>query len=126
MAVPLGDDHGQVREVRETVGPQQVHSQNQDLPLAKEKDQPQALAQSHDQTNGEGQQQGKASCLQWCWVQGMLLEKKQQQQVMGVEKRRLGDAVVIEDEVVQAKVEYIVVVLVLPPVEGEEQGQVVE
>ena len=43
-----------------------------------------------------------------------------------MEKRRLGDAVVIEDEVVQAKVGYIVVVLVLPPVEGEEQGQVVE
>ena len=44
----------------------------------------------------------------------MLHEKKQQQQqVMGVEKRRLGDAVVREDEVVQAKVGYIVVALVL-------------
>ena len=87
--------------MREIVDPQQAHNLSQDLPLAKEMDQSHALAQNHDQTNGEGQQQGKASCLQWCWVQVMLHEKKQQQQqVMGVEKRRLGGAVVIEDEVV--------------------------
>ena len=113
--------------MREIVGPQQAHSLNQDLPLAKEKDRPHTLAQSHDQTNGGGQQQGKSSCLQWCWPQVMLHEKKQeQQQVMVVEKRRMGGAVVMEDEMAQVKVEYIMVALVLPPVEGEEQGQVVE
>ena len=44
----------------------------------------------------------------------MLHEKQWQQMV--VEKRSLGGTVVIEDEVA----------LVLPPVEGKEQGQVVE
>jgi hypothetical protein len=34
--------------------------------------------------------------------------------------------VVIMDEVVQVKVEHIGVALVLPSVEGEEQGQIVE
>ena len=97
---------------------------SQDLPLATEKDQSLALAQGHDQMNGEGQQQGKASCMRWCWVQVMLHEKKQQQ-VMGVEKRRLGSAVSIEGEVVQVKVGYMIVALVLPPVEGGEQRQVV-
>ena len=53
-------------------------------------------------------------------------KKKQQQQVMVVGKRKLGGTVVIEDEGVQVKVVYIQVVLVLPPVEGEEQGQIVE
>jgi hypothetical protein len=46
--------------------------------------------------------------------------------MMVVGKRRLGGALVIMDEMVQVKVEYIMVALVLPPVEGEEQGQVVE
>ena len=42
-------------------------------------------------------------------------------------QRRLGGAVVIEDEMVlQAKVEYIILALVLPIVEGVEQGEVVE
>ena len=55
----------------------------------------------------------------------MLHEKQQQQQqVMVVEKRRLESAVVIEDEIVKVKVEYIMVAMVLSPVEGEEQGQV--
>ena len=58
------------------VDPQQAHSLNLDLPLAKEMDQPHVLAQSHDQPNGGGQQQGKSSCLQWCWVQVRLHEKK--------------------------------------------------
>ena len=44
-------------------------------------------------------------------------KKKQQQQVRVVGKRRLGGAVVIEDEMVLVKVEYIMVALVLPPVE---------
>ena len=39
-----------------------------------------------------------------------------------VEKRRLGGAVVMEGEMMQAEVEYIMVALVLPPVGGEEQG----
>jgi hypothetical protein len=45
---------------------------------------------------------------------------------MEVGKKRLGGAVVITDEVVQLKVKYIGVALVLPSVEGEEQGQIVE
>ena len=62
----------------------------------------------------------------------MLHEKKQQQQeVMVVGRRRMGVVVVIEDEMVlqmvlQVKVEYILVALVLPLVEDERQGQVVE
>ena len=42
----------------------------------------------------------------------MLHEKKQQQQIIMVGKGRLGAAVVIEDERVQVKVEYIMVALV--------------
>ena len=42
-----------------------------------------------------------------------------------VGKRRLGGAVEIMDEMVQVKVEYIGVALVLPPVEGEEQQEIV-
>ena len=127
LGCPLRVDHEQVREVRESIDSQQVHSLNQDLALAlaQEKDQSHALVQSHDQPNGGVQQQGKSSCLQWCWVQVMLHEKEQQQ-VMVVGKRRLGGAVVIKDERVQVNVEYIMVAVVLPPVEGEEQGQVVE
>ena len=53
-------------------------------------------------------------------------KKKQQQQVVAVEKRRLGGAVVIEDKMVKVKVEYIMVNMLLPPVEGEEQGQLME
>jgi len=44
---------------------------------------------------------------------------------MVVGKRRLGGAVVIMDETGQVEVEDIEVDLVLPPVEGEEQGQIV-
>ena len=49
-------------------------------------------------------------------------------QVMVVWKRRLGVAVVMVDRMVQVQVqvEYIRVALVLPPVEGEEQGQIAE
>ena len=43
-----------------------------------------------------------------------------------VEKRRLRGAVMIENEMVIVIVEYIMVAMVLPPVEGEEQGQVLE
>ena len=43
-----------------------------------------------------------------------------------VEKRRLGGALMIEDEMLSVKVEYIMVDMVLPPVKGEEQGQVLE
>ena len=43
-----------------------------------------------------------------------------------VEKRRLGGAVMIEDEMVMVMVEYIMMAMVLSPVEGEEQGQVLE
>ena len=32
----------------------------------------------------------------------------------------------IEDEMVMVMVEYIMIAMVLPPVEGEEQGQVLE
>ena len=43
-----------------------------------------------------------------------------------VGKRRLGAAVETGDEMVlQVKVEGVMVALVLPPVEGEEQGEVV-
>ena len=49
----------------------------------------------------------------------MLHEKKQEQEMV-VGKRRLGGAMVMEDEILQVKVEHIVVVLVLPFVEGEE------
>ena len=45
---------------------------------------------------------------------------------MVVEKRRLGGAVMIEGEMVNIEVEYIMVAVVLPPVEGEEQGQVLK
>ena len=45
---------------------------------------------------------------------------------MVVERRRLGGAVMIEDGMVMAMVEYIMVAMVSPPVEGEEQGQVFE
>ena len=62
--------------MRETIDPQQVHSLNQDLPLEKGKDQSHALSQSHDQTNGGGQHQGKPSCLQWCYVQVTLYEEE--------------------------------------------------
>ena len=92
--------------------PSTTYPLNQDLPLEKEKDPSHALAQSHDQTNGGDQKQVKSSCLQWCWVQ-----------VMVVEKRRLEGAVVIEDEMIKVKVEYKMVAMVLSPVEGEEQGQ---
>ena len=44
LGCPLGVDHEQIREVREIVDPQQAHSLNQDLPLAKGKDQFHALA----------------------------------------------------------------------------------
>ena len=47
-------------------------------------------------------------------------------QVMVVWKRRLGVAVVMVDRMVQVQVECIRVALVLPPVEGEEQGQIAE
>ena len=52
--------------------------------------------------------------------------QQQQQEVMGGRKRRSGGAVVIMDEMEQEKLEYIGVALVLPPVDGEEQGQIVE
>ena len=46
---------------------------------------------------------------------------KRQQQVMMVVKRRLGGVMVMEDEMgLQLKVEYGMVALVLPLVEGEE------
>ena len=45
---------------------------------------------------------------------------------MVVGERGLGGAVMIEDEMVRVRVGYIMVAMVLPPVEGEEQGQVVE
>ena len=111
--------------MKEIADPQQAHSLNQDLPLATEKDQTLLQAQSHDQANGEGQQQGRSPCLQWCWVQVMLHEKKeqQQQQVMVVGKMRLEGAMVMVDEAVQVEIEQGGVDLVLPPVEGEEQGQ---
>ena len=42
-------------------------------------------------------------------------------------QRRLGGTVVMEDEMVlQAKVQYLMVALILPIVEGVGQGQVVE
>ena len=91
--------------MREIVDPQQVHSLNQDLPLAEEKNQSHTLVQIHDQTNGGGQQQRKSSCLQWCWMWVMLHEKKEQRQMIVVGKGRLGATVVIEDEIVQVKVE---------------------
>ena len=77
----------------------------QDPPLAQaQEDQSQALVQIQDQINGGHQQQGNSFCLQWCWVQVMLQEKKQQ--VMMVGKRRLGGAMVMEDEMaLQLKVE---------------------
>ena len=43
-----------------------------------------------------------------------------------VEKRRLGGALMMEDEMLDVKVEYIMVNMVPPPVEGEVQGQVLE
>ena len=43
-----------------------------------------------------------------------------------VEKRRLGGALIIEDDILNVKVEYIMVDMVPPPVEGEAQGQVLE
>jgi len=66
--------------VKEIADPQQVHSLNQDQPLAKEQVQSHVQAQSHDQTNEGGQQQERSPCLQMCWVQVMLHEKKRQQQ----------------------------------------------
>ena len=39
---------------------------------------------------------------------------------MVVEKRRLGGAVIIEGEMVMVMVEYIMVAMVPPPMEGEE------
>ena len=45
---------------------------------------------------------------------------------MVVEKRRSGGAVMIDDEMVRVRVNYLMVAMVLPPVEGEEQGQVLE
>jgi hypothetical protein len=41
-------------------------------------------------------------------------------------KRRLGGSLVVADRIMQVKVEYIRVAFVLPPVEGEEQGQMME
>ena len=43
---------------------------------------------------------------------------------MVVEKRRSGGAVMIDDEMV--RVNYLMVAMLLLPVEGEEQGQVLE
>ena len=43
-----------------------------------------------------------------------------------MEKRRLGGALMIEGEMLNVKVEDIMVDMVPPPVEGEEQGQVLE
>ena len=92
--------------MKEIVDPQQVHSLNQDLQVAKEKDQTLVLAQSHDRANGGGQQQGSSSCLHRCWVQVRLHEKKEQQeQVIVVGKMRLEGAMVMVDEIVQVKVE---------------------
>ena len=45
---------------------------------------------------------------------------------MVVEKRRLGGAVMIEDEIIMVMVEYIMVAMVPPPVEGEGEGRVLE
>ena len=49
----------------------------------------------------------RSSCLQRCWVQMMLHEKREQQQqeVMVVGKWRLEAAIVTVDEIVQIKVE---------------------
>jgi len=44
---------------------------------------------------------------------------------MVVGKRRLGGAEVTKEEMVQVEVEYIGVALVPPPLEGEEQQQIV-
>ena len=56
LLVPLGVDHEQVMELKEIV-PRQAHSLNQGLPLGGGgEEQSQAQAQSHDQTNGGGQQ----------------------------------------------------------------------
>ena len=97
----------------------------QGLPLAQVQVQSHALVQSHDQANQGDQQQENSSCLQWYWVQVRLHEKKWQQ-VMVVGKKRLRGAVETGDEMVlQVKVEDVMVALVLPPVEGEEQREVV-
>ena len=80
LAVPLRVNHKQVTKVKEISDPQQAHSLSQDLALANGKDQTLLLAQSHDQANRGGQQQGRSSCLQLCWVQVRLHEKKEQQQ----------------------------------------------
>ena len=45
---------------------------------------------------------------------------------MVVEKRRSRGAVMIYDEILRLRVDYLMVAKVLPPVEGEEQGQVLE
>jgi len=42
---------------------QQVHSLNQDLPLAKEEAYSHVLAQSHDQTKRGVKQEGRSPCL---------------------------------------------------------------
>jgi hypothetical protein len=54
-------------------------------------------------------------------VQVRLHGKKQQQQGMMVERRRMQGAVVVEHGMVQLQGEDGIVALVLPPVEGEEQ-----
>ena len=76
--------HKQVIEVKEIIDSQWVHSLNQDLPLAKEKEYPHVLVQGHDQTKGGSQQQG-GILPERCWVQVVLHEGQQQQQqeVMG-------------------------------------------
>jgi len=65
----------QVIEVKEIIDPQWVHSLNQELPLAKEKENPHVLVLGHDQTKRGSQQQGRSSCLKgagcrWCCMRG--------------------------------------------------------
>jgi len=112
LVIPLVVSHKQMIEVKEIIDPQWVHSLNQDLLLTKEWSR--AMIRQREGVSSKG-----GILLERCWVQVVLHEGQQQQQeVMGVRKRRSGSAVVIMDEMSQEGLEYIGVILVLPSVGG--------